>query len=80
MIGSKHPRLIVATVLVAAWGASVTVTTQRSTSSRSAAAMTTAATKWLEGLTAEQRTQATFPVDAEEIVRWNFIPPNMFPR
>jgi hypothetical protein len=71
---------MVAAALVAAWGASVTVTTQRSASSRSAAAMTTAATKWLEGLTPDQRTQATFPVDAEEKVRWNFIPTNMFPR
>ena len=44
MIRVKHPRLIVAAALVAVWGASVTVTTQRSASSRSAAAMTTAAT------------------------------------
>ena len=42
--------------------------------------MTTAATKWLEALTPEQRQQATFAIDAEEKVRWNFIPTNMFPR
>ena len=53
---------------------------QRSTSSRAAAAMTAAATKWLEALTPEQRQQATFAIDAEEKVRWNFIPTNMWPR
>jgi hypothetical protein len=80
MFRLKHPRLIVAAALVAVWGASVTVTTQRSTSSRSAAAMTAAANKWLEALTPEQRQQASFALDAEEKVRWNFIPTNMFPR
>ncbi len=42
--------------------------------------MTAAATKWLEALTPEQRQQATFAIDAEEKVRWNFIPTNMWPR
>ena len=74
------PRLALAAVLVAAWGAGVTLSSQRSTSSRAAAAMTTAANKWLEALTPEQRQQATFANDAEEKVRWNFIPTNMFPR
>ena len=76
----KHLRLAVTIALVAVWGAGVTLSSQRSASSRAAAAMTTAANKWLEGLTPEQRTQATFPNDAEEKVRWNFIPTNMFPR
>ena len=77
----RHPdRLAVAAVLLAAWGAGVTLSSQRSTSSRAATAMTTAATKWLESLTPVQRQQATFANDAEEKVRWNFIPTNMFPR
>jgi hypothetical protein len=73
-------RLAVAAVLLAVWGAGVTLSSQRASSSRAAAAMTTAANKWLEGLTPEQRTQATFANDTEEKVRWNFIPTNMFPR
>jgi len=76
----KHSRLAVAAVLLTVWGAGVTLSSQRSTSSRAAAAMTTAAAKWLEGLTPEQRQQATFPNETEEKVRWNFIPTNMFPR
>jgi hypothetical protein len=75
-----HPRLVVAAALVAVWGAGVTVATQRSASSKSATAMTAAASKWLDALTPEQRLQATFANDAPEKVRWNFIPTNMFPR
>ena len=62
----KYPRLAVAVALLAVWGAGVTLGSQRSTSSRSAAAMTTAANKWLEALTSEQRQQATFAIDSEE--------------
>jgi hypothetical protein len=76
----QHPRVTVAVALLAVWGAGVTLGSQRSASSRSAAAMTTAANRWLEALTPEQRQQATFPNDTEEKVRWNFIPTNMFPR
>jgi len=76
----KHPRVAVAAALLVVWGAGVELSSQRSASSKAAAAMTTAATHFLEGLTADQRTQATFPVNAEEMTRWNFIPTNMFPR
>jgi hypothetical protein len=76
----KHSRLAVAAALLAVWGAGITLGSQRSTSSRSASAMTAAATKWLEALTPEQRQQATFATDDAEMVRWNFIPTNMFPR
>jgi hypothetical protein len=76
----KHSRLAVAAALLVVWGAGVTLSSQRSSSSRAAAAMTTAAGKWLEALTPEQRQQATFANDAEEKVRWNFIPTNMWPR
>jgi hypothetical protein len=47
---------------------------------RSIAAMTTAATRFLEALTPEQREQATFPVASDERLRWHFIPNEMFPR
>ena len=42
--------------------------------------MTTAATRFLEALTAEQRKQATYPLESEEYLRWNFIPTEAFPR
>jgi hypothetical protein len=76
----QFPRVAVAAVLLAAWGAGITLSSQRSASSGAAKAMTAAASKWLEALTPEQRQQATFAIDAEEKVRWNFIPTNMFPR
>jgi hypothetical protein len=80
MIRFKHSRVALAATLLAVWWAGVELGSQRATSSRAAAAMTTAATKWLEGLTPEQRTQATFAIGHEELTRWNFIPNNMFPR
>lgn len=46
----------------------------------SPAAMATAATRFLESLTPEQRLQATFVFDGAERIRWNFIPTEMFPR
>jgi hypothetical protein len=69
-----------ASALLAMWWAGATLNSQRAASGRAAAAMTTAATKWLEGLTPEQRQQATFPIDNEEMLRWHFIPTTMFPR
>jgi hypothetical protein len=75
-----HMRVALAATLVAVWWTGTTVTSQQATSRRAATAMTTAATKFLEGLTPEQRTQATFALDVEERTRWNFIPTNMFPR
>jgi hypothetical protein len=72
-------RIVVAVTIVSAWYAGVTLHSQRS-ANRAAAAMTTAATQFLQGLTPEQRQQATFPVENDERVRWNFIPTNMFPR
>ena len=44
------------------------------------AAMATAATKFLESLTPEQRQQATFAFDGGERTHWNFIPTELFPR
>jgi hypothetical protein len=42
--------------------------------------MTTAAGRFLDSLTPEQRKQAVFPFEAEERLRFNFIPDEMFPR
>jgi hypothetical protein len=50
---------------------------QRATS---AAMVASAAKDWLASLTPEQRQQATFALDSEELVHWNFIPTAMFPR
>ena len=49
-------------------------------SSRSAAAMSTAAQKWLDSLNAEQRGRAAFAFDSEERQRWHFIPNEQFAR
>jgi hypothetical protein len=71
----KYPRLVIACGLLAAWFVGANIASERSASSMAAAANT-----FLEGLTPEQRQQATFPIDAEERMRWNFIPTSMFPR
>ena len=47
---------------------------------RSAAAMATAADRFLESLTPEQRTQAAFEFQSDERLQWHFIPTEMFPR
>ena len=49
-------------------------------SSRSAAAMSSAAQKWLDALSAEQRGRAAFAFDSEERQRWHFIPNESFAR
>ena len=45
-----------------------------------AAAMADAASRFLAALTPQQRQGATFPFDAAERQRWNFIPTEAFPR
>ena len=47
---------------------------------RSAVAMTTAASKFLDSLTPEQRQKAVFGFSGDERLRWHFIPTEMFPR
>jgi hypothetical protein len=69
------PRVVVAFVLLGALVAGAVIAAQRASSS-----MVTAASQFLDGLTVEQRQQATFPFEAEERLRWNFIPDEMFPR
>jgi hypothetical protein len=73
-------RLALVTALAAVWWTGITLGSQQAVSKRAAAAMTTAATQLLAGLTPEQRQQAMFPLDTDERVRWNYIPTNMFPR
>ena len=47
---------------------------------RSAASMTSAATAFLASLTPDERAQATFDFTSDERMRWNFIPPQAYPR
>ncbi len=68
-------RTVLAAALGAAWVAGVTVASERSASS-----MASAANKWLAALTAEQRQQASFALDSEELTRWHYVPATMFPR
>ena len=71
------PRVALFVLVLAAFGAAV-VSAQRTPTA--AAAMTTAATQWLDSLSAEQRKQATYPLESDEYLRWNFIPTEAFPR
>src|SRR5687768_13140819 len=74
------PRIGLVIVIAAGWIAGLSVAAQRATAAKSAAAMTTAAKQWLDGLTPELRDKAVLPIDNEDRQRWNFIPVNMFPR
>ncbi len=47
---------------------------------RSSAAMSTAASRFLASLTPEQRQKATFAFDADERLRWHFVPAETYPR
>ena len=71
----RSSRLVVAfgLVVLAVVGAMVAA-------ERSASAMVTAADRFLESLTREQRTQAAFEFQSDERMQWHFIPTEMFPR
>src|SRR5688572_12190474 len=71
------PRLALIVMVLGVFGA-VVASAQRTPAA--AAAMTTAATRFLEALDAEQRKQATYPLESDEYLRWNFIPTEAFPR
>jgi uncharacterized protein DUF3500 len=49
-------------------------------SERSAAAMASAADKWLASLSADQKQRATFPFESDERLHWHFVPNESFPR
>ena len=72
---ATYSRPLLAAALCAAWVAGVTVASERSASS-----MAAAANKFLGALSPEQRQQATFPVESEELTRWHYVPTNQFPR
>ena len=71
------PRAVLIALVLAVFSA-VALTAQRTPPA--AAAMTTAATRFLDALDAEQRKKATYPLESEEYLRWNFIPTEAFPR
>jgi hypothetical protein len=70
----KSPRFVVATACVLSWLGAVRA------AERSPAAMADAATKFLAGLSADQRQQATFAFDSNEREHWGFVPTEIFKR
>lgn len=75
------PRISLVTVVGVAWLAGIATVAQRpANAAKSAAAMTTAAKQWLDGLTPQQRQQAVLPIDDDDRLRFHFIPTNMHPR
>ncbi len=71
----RAPRVLLAVGCVIAVVAGAVIAADRSASS-----MRAAATAFLASLTPEQRASATFDFDSAERARWNFIPPQAFPR
>jgi hypothetical protein len=71
------PRIVLVALVLAVFGA-VVVSAQRTPTA--AGAMSAAATRLLDSLSAEQRKQATYPLEADEYLHWNFIPDETFPR
>jgi hypothetical protein len=71
----RSARLLLGAILIAALATGAVLTAQRTSN-----AMATAATRFLDSLSPEQRKQATFAVESEELLRWNFIPDETFPR
>jgi len=69
------PRVVLALGLACVFAAGVVISAQRAT-----ATMASAATSFLNALTPEQKQQATFPMESEERMRFNFIPTETFPR
>lgn len=70
-----HRRVVMGIGLVAVALAGGAIASQRS-----ASAMSSAATRFLDGLTPEQRTRAALPYDGEERFRWHYVPTEQFPR
>ena len=68
-------RLAVAAILVTACTGAAIIASQKS-----AATMQKAATQFLDSLSADQKSKASFAFDSEERLRWHFIPNEMFPR
>jgi hypothetical protein len=73
-------RLISSRVLLAAAALTALAVGSMVAAERSSTAMADAASKFLAGLTPQQRQQATFPFEGPERTHWHFIPTEMFPR
>lgn len=71
----RSARVHLAVLLVALCVAAALVAAERSASS-----MTSAASKFVNALTPEQRQRATFAFSADERTHWHFIPTETFPR
>ena len=71
----RAPRLALSVVCVVAAFAGAIIAAERSSS-----AMANAATAFVDSLTPEQRQQALFPLESDELTRWHFIPTEGFPR
>jgi hypothetical protein len=68
-------RLVLVLALAAAWVGGVTIANERT-----ASAMANAADKFLASLSPEQRQQATFAFESDELTRWHYVPAQQFPR
>ena len=68
-------RLAVAAALITASTGAAIIASQKS-----AATMQKAAGLFLDSLSPDQKTKASFPFESEERLRWHFIPNEMFPR
>ena len=75
MAGLTRARLTVAAALIGLYTLGVIVAAERSS-----AQMASTGTAFLASLNATQKTQATFPFQGDERLRWHFIPTEMFPR
>jgi Protein of unknown function (DUF3500) len=64
----KTPRVVLAAALTAAFLGALAA------AEKSSATMTGAATRFLAGLSSDQRQQATFPFDGAERTNWHYIP------
>jgi uncharacterized protein DUF3500 len=73
--GLTRARLTVVAALIGLYTLGVIVAAERSS-----AQMASTGTAFLASLNATQKTQATFPFQGDERLRWHFIPTEMFPR
>src|SRR3954463_777338 len=69
------PRMLLVPMIAGVWVAGVMIGSERSASS-----MASAASAFLAALAPEQRQQATFAIDSEELTRWHYVPAQQFPR
>jgi hypothetical protein len=68
-------RMLLVPMIAGAWVVGVMIASERS-----AVSMANAASTFLASLSPEQRQQATFAVDSEELTRWHYVPAQQFPR